>query len=124
MGSVRIGLFLLALTIPMGCRGVEQPTSTVLEDAQYILFGNIDPDHFKLTTLELPYPRNPRDVKVGDPRYHWDFGPLHAASYTPGVLSVYADTDGSYEVTVYCEQIFQDAHGDFYCECTSPDKAE
>jgi len=105
---------------PASPRSEIRPEATLApEGDQYALFGDPGDDlHYSATTT--PVPRNPGDIPSGPPVYHWDFGPLHGEDTGNGTAVVHTDVEGSYPISVYCEQTFIDAHGHLYTLATRP----
>ena len=100
-------------------KSVDQPQSTIDKSGdQYAAYDEDDGSDGDLlySTAQTPNPECPDDTPDGDPDYYWDFGPLDGLDNGDGTATIYTDTEGSYQVTVYCEQDFTASDGSDYTE--------
>jgi len=99
----------------------DEPTSTVPQGEQFMLYDPDGGDSMNLSTSETPTPDCPDDAPSGDPDWIWDFGQLDGDdSSDDGNLTITNDVSGSYDVTVFCSQDFTDSEGNDYTEVTYP----
>jgi len=111
-------LLLLTISRPNGY-GADQPQSTIAEGEQFTAY--LDPDgDLQLSTSEVPVAPCPGWTAQGDPDYYWDFGPLNGLDNGDGTATIHTDVEGSYNVTVYCGQQFDDGNGNSSYEQTEP----
>ncbi|HRJ72495.1 MAG TPA: hypothetical protein PLS03_09720 [Terrimicrobiaceae bacterium] len=103
---------ILALGAAISANAADQPTSTINEGEQYALYNDTDGD-LTFTTSEVPVPRCEGDEPSGDPDYFWDYGPLSGTDNGDGSLTIHTDTEGEYQVTVYCSQEFEGEDGPY-----------
>ncbi len=96
----------------------KQPQSILTStDSGTAAFG--DPDEsIHIATTTKPVPRHPGDLPVGVPTYIWDFGPLDGVDNGDGTAIIFTDVEGSYKVTVSCQQEFIGTDKVVYAEQT------
>jgi hypothetical protein len=88
-----------------------QPQSTITpSDDQYVLLNDAA-ESITLTTTDVPKPKCTGDTPDGDPDWFWDTGPLDIVNKDDGTLKVNTDIEGTYNVTVYCKQHYDNSQG-------------
>ena len=91
----------------------DEPTSTISPSDDQSALTNDTDENMTLSTSQVPTPDCPDDTAQGSPTFYWDYGTdldaednLDYSTSHPETLTVKTDQEGSYQVTVYCEQSF------------------
>ena len=89
----------------------DQPKSTISPSTEQYLLLNDAAENLTLNTEQFPNPKCPTDTPDGDPDWYWDGGPLDTVNNDDGTLTVKTDVEGSYNITVYCMQHYDNTSG-------------